>query len=411
VVNLKKRSKKKKINLKNINLKTVISAFAIVFAVLIVLSVAAYKIGHFSPLGLGRGLSNLADGVFGNNGFPYSVSSNDVENMGMSYSDVVLLSDTGVKMIDSTGKQISDLQHNYSSPLIYTYGGRSLIIDEGARLFRVQTSGKLLYEMEYGFDLLTGDIAKNGSVAIASKSDSGASMLCVFDSKKNEVFSWVCAKQQIVSVDISENGRYIAVGVIGADSGDVVSDVFLFDINYKDAIRHIEFTGSAVAKVEILSGKKLVVIGDNVVSFINEKGERNDVDVSLNTVSRFFVSDNNITAIVLSKYSSSYSNILKVYSSSGKEISSTDIDFHIKSMYSDGKHISFLSDDKLICYDLYGRVSGEKTVDNDCVSCCLNGSDVYVLYSNSINKYSVRGNSDERSVKTVEKTDEEVIKN
>lgn len=409
---MKKRSRKKKINLKTLNLKTVISSLAIVFAILIVLSVAAYKIGHFSPLGLGRSLSNFADGVFGNYGFPYNISSNDVDNIGMSYSDLVILDDTGVKMIDSTGKQISDLQHNYSSPLIYTYGGRSLVIDEGSKLFRVQTSGKLLYEMEYEFDLLTGDIAKNGSVAIASKSDSGASMLCVFDSKKNEVFSWVCAKQQIVSVDISENGKYIAVGVIGAESGDVVSDVFLFDINYKDAIRHIELPGSAIAKVEILSGKKLVVICDNVVSFINEKGERNDIDVSLNTVSRFYVSDNNITAIVLSKYSSSYSNILKVYSSSGKEISSTDIDFHIKSMYSDGKHISFLSDDKLICYDLYGRVSGEKTVDNDCVSCCLNGSDVYVLFSNSINKFSVRGNSDERTVqKTVEKVDEEVVKN
>ncbi|MCR4564217.1 MAG: DUF5711 family protein [Clostridiales bacterium] len=407
-----KRKSKKRINLKRLANKKVIRVAAIVLAVLIVFSVAAYKLSNYSPLGVGKGISNLGDSMLGNNGFPYSISSNDVKHLGMSGSDLVVLNDTGVKIIDSSGRQVSDFQHNYSSPLIYTYGSHSLVLDAGKNLFRVQTSGKIIYEQESQFELLTGDISKNGCVAIATKSDQGASMLSVFDSKKNEIFSWVCAKHMIVSVDISDNGRYIAAGVIGADSGDIVSEVYLFDKNYSDAVRHFELPGTAVAAVNILSGKKLVIIGDNLVTFVNEKGERNDIDVSLNTVSRFFISDNNITSVVLSKYSSAYSNILKVYSASGKEISSADIDFQIKDMYSDGKHIALLSDSKIVCYDLYGRVSGEKSIDNDSVKCCLNGSNVYVLFSNAIKQYSVRGNSDERVTRgAVEKIDEEVVGN
>ncbi len=392
--------------------KKLLKAGAIVIAVLLVLSVASYKFGNFSPLGIGRGLSNLTDGVISNDGYPYKASAGDIEYMTMSYNDLALLNDTSLKVVDRTGRTVSDFPHNYSSPLLYTYGNNMLVLDAGGNKFRLQTSGKIVYENEFGFELLAGDVSKNGSVAIASKSDKGASMLTVFDSKHKEVFSWVCAKQQIVSVDISENGKYIAVGVIGAESGDIVSDVYLFDINYKDALTSLKFPGTAVAKVEILTGKRLLVIGDNLITFVNSKGERNDIDVSLDTVSRFYVSDNNISAIVLSKYSSAYANILKIYSSSGKEISSADIDFQINGMCSDGKHIALLTDGKLVCYDLYGRVSGEKTIENDAVSCCVYGNDVYVLFSNRIDKFSVRGVTDERETQTpIEKVDEEVIKN
>ena len=41
-------------------------------------------------------------------------------------------------------------------------------------------------------------------------------------------------------------------------------------------------------------------------------------------------------------------------------------------------------------------ISGEKTVDNDAVRCCVSKGNVYVLFSNDIRRYSVRGNSDER---------------
>ena len=77
----------------------------------------------------------------------------------------------------------------------------------------------------------------------------------------------------------------------------------------------------------------------------------------------------------------------------------------------DGKHVALLSDGMLYCYDLYGRISGEKTIDNDAERCCINGSNAYVLFSNGIKKYSVRGNSDERVTQSrIEKIDGEEVK-
>ena len=399
--------KKRKLNIsfKNADKKLFFKAIIIVASILIILAIAAIKFGS------GNSISGITGAASVSDGFPYKVSSNDIERMSMCYNDIALLGDTGLKIVDRTGRTVSDFQHNYSAPLMYSYGRNMLILDAGSNKFRVQTAGKLLYEKEFEFELLTGDISKNGSVAIASKSDQGASMLSVFDAKQKEVFSWVCAKQQIVSVDISENGKLIAVGVLGAEGGDIVSDVYLFDIGYKEPLSRIELPGTSVVRVEILSGKRFVIIGDNLVSFVNQKGERNDVDVSLDTVSKFYVSDNNITAVLLSRYSSAYSNILKVYSSSGKEISSIDIDYTVNNMYSDGKHISLVSDGKLTCFDLYGRITGEKEIDHDAISSCVNNSNVYVLFSNSIKRFSVRGNSDERVTQASVETVDEINNN
>ena len=80
-------------------------------------------------------------------------------------------------------------------------------------------------------------------------------------------------------------------------------------------------------------------------------------------------------------------------------------------MYSDGKHISLVSDGKLTCFDLYGRITGEKEIDHDAISSCVNNSNVYVLFSNSIKRFSVRGNSDERVTQASVETVDEINNN
>jgi len=418
-----RKSKKSKLNLNKIKSgfkripikkafnKRIIKVVCIVIVLLIILSVASYRIAHFSPLGLGRGLNTLFTRIFGTESFPYPLPSEEIDNIRMSDSDMFILYDTGVKVIDPTADEISDLQHNYSAPLLFVSDGKALVIDCGDRKFKVQTSTKLLYEAEYDFDLLTGDIASNGSVAIASKSDKGSSMLCVYNNKQKNLFTWVCSKQEIVSADISDNGRYVLAGVIGAESGDVRSDVYLFDIKKGETLQSVELPGSAVVGAEILNGKSFVVFCDNCVKFIDEDGKTTDIDVSLNTVSRFCVSQNNYTALLLSRYSSAYSSILNVYNKSGKLLAEIDIDYPVSSISCDGKHIAVLSDSVLYCYDIYGNKTGEKTIESDAVSCLVSGSDVYVEFSKYIDRYTVRGVSDERgAVNTVTESDKEVIK-
>ena len=53
--------------------------------------------------------------------------------------------------------------------------------------------------------ILTGSLGKDGSVAIATRAEDAQSMLTVYNSKEKEIFVWKCAKENIISCDVSDN--------------------------------------------------------------------------------------------------------------------------------------------------------------------------------------------------------------
>ena len=395
---------------KNSGTERTVKAVIIIAVILCLLFIAAVRLGHVTYSGIGDGINEFVNKSAAGSGYPYQINSGEVKMIKAGSSNIDILYDTGLRVLSSSAKEISDLQHNYSSPALFSFASRCLVTDIGFNKYRIQTPSKLSFEGETEFEILTADISKNGFAALVTKCDKGTSMLTVYNSKQDVVFSWICAKEQIVCVDLSDNGRYICLGTIGADSGDVYSQVHLFDINYSDPIASFDLNGTSVVSTQMLSGKKFLIVGDNLLSFVNSKGEKNDIDVSLNSVSRYFVSENNTVTVLLSKYKSAYSKILKVYNSSGKELSSTDVECSVKSISSDGRYVALLSDGKLLTYTLRGKLVGEKNIENDAVSCCVSAGNVYVLFSNYIDKFTASGNnlSAEDQMLTSLKADEEV---
>ena len=383
------QSKKKKT--KKYDTEKILKTAAIILVILVLISIAAFQFGNVTYSSLGSSINNALNSSGKGSGYPYSVNASSVKSFKISSSDLVLLYDTGVKMLDPTAKEISDFQHNYSSPLLFTFVSRNLVIDGEGKKFKIQSKNKVLSETELSFDILTGDIAENGDVAIVSRSDSATSMLTVYNKDLKEKFKWLCAKEQIVTVDLSDDGNYIAVGVIGAEGGDIYSNVYLFDKDYAEPIESFNFPGTSVVSVEMLNGKNFLIIGDNMAAFVDKKATCNNIDVSLNTVSRYSTSESNVTALLLSKYGSAYSKILNIYNKNGKLLSTVEIDDSVKSISCDGKYVCVLTSGSLLTYNLQGEKIGEKSVNSDAERCCISGGSAYVLFSKQIEKYSSIG--------------------
>lgn len=397
------KKKRKKTANKKYSTEKIIKAVVVVIVILILVSIAAFQFGDVTYSSLGSSISDALSKSGRGDGFPYEINGSTAKNMKMSSSDLVVLYDTGVKVIDSTAKELSDLQHNYSSSLMDVFSSRILVLDSNGKKFRVQSHNKIISEVETSFDILTGDISKSGFTAIATKSDSATSMLTVYDKNQKEIFKWLCAKEQIVTVDISDNGSYVAVGVIGAESGDIYSNVYLFDTDFAEPVQSLSFPGSSVVGVEMLSGKNFLIVADNKAVFVDKKGNCNEVDVSLNTVSRYSTSESNITALLLSKYSSAYSKILNIYNGKGKQLCSVSIEYPVKSISCDGSYVSVLTNESVLTYNLQGELVGSNPVASDSIKCCVDGRSTYVLTSNDIEKYSSIGIAKENDKSDTEK--------
>ena len=344
---------------------------------------------------IGDSIRTSLAGVGSGEGYPYRMNGVEIVDAGMTNSDLVLVYDDSVKVLDSTAKELSNITHKYNHPVMSSNSGRVLLYDEGGKSFRVQSKTRVLYEKQLEHIIYTGAMGKDGTVALATSASGAESMLTVYDNDKDEVFVWKCAKEHIISCDVSDNGRLFAVSVMGVDNGSIYSKVYIFNKNKTEAQATFEYKDSSVSSVQFLSNETLFVLGNNVCQIIKGDEVKEKIDVSINTPSRLYISDNNTAILVLSKYSSTTQKIIKVYNKSGVELFTQEIDGLVKSVSTDGKYIAVLTDDNVQVFNHKGNAVGSADVNTDAEEVIVSSRNTYVYSLDKIERYSSVGDNTE----------------
>ncbi len=386
------KQKKKSIAISSKNAKT-LKLLAIILVVLLLILLAAGQFGGVTFSTISDHIRTALAGIGSGDGYPYRMNGIEISDAGVTNSDLMLVYDDTVKVLDSTAKEISNIPHTYDHPIMNCNSGRALIYDVGEKVFRVQSKTRVLYEKELDFMILTGAMGKDGTVAIASRAKDAQSMLTVYNTNEEEIFVWKCAKENIISCDVSDNGRLFAVAVLGVDSGSVYSKVYIFNKNGTEPKASFEYMDSAISSVQFLSNETLFVLGNNICQVIKGEKVKENIDVSVNTPYKLYISDNNTAVLVLSKYSSTTQKIIKVYNKSGSELFTQEIDGLIKSVSTDGKYTGVLTDENVQIYNKKGKMCGSANVNTDAEKVMISGRNTYVYSADKIEQYSsVRDN-------------------
>lgn len=393
----KRQSSKKRVSAKKKKLKLTVSAknaktmklLAIILVILLLIILAAGQFGGVTFSTIGDQIRTMVAGFGSGDGYPYRMNGVEITDAGVTNSDLMLVYDDTVKVLDSTAKELSNLNHDYDHPVLRSNSGRALIYDEGDKSFRVQSKTKVLYEKELQYMILTGSMGKDGTVAIGSRANDAQSMLTVYNTKAEEVFVWKCAKENIISCDVSDNGKYFAVSVLGVNNGSVYSRVHVFNKNDNTPKATFEYADSAISSVQFLSNETLFVFGNNICEVIKGEKVKEKIDVSVNTPYKLYISDNNTAILVLSKYASTTQKIIKVYNKSGSELFTQEINGLVKSVSTDGKYTGVLTDEQVQIYNnRNGKLCGSADVNTDAEKVMISGRDTYVYSVDKIEKYS-----------------------
>ena len=389
---VKKRKPKKRISINIIETKK-IKLVAIIVVVLLLNMLAAAQFGGVTFSTVTDYVQTFFAGLGSGDGYPYQINGMVIEDAEITNSDVVLVYDDTVKVLDSTAKELSNTAHKYDHPVMNTNSGRVLLYDEGGKKFRVQSKTRTLYEKEMEYMILTASLGKNGTVAVATRAEDAQSMLTVYNEKEKEIFVWKCAKENIISCDVSDNGKRFAVSVLGVENGSVYSKVYVFDRKKDTPKVSATYKDSAVSSVKFLSNETVFVLGNNMCSVIKKDGKEEKIDVSVNTPYMITISDNNTAVLVLSKYSSTTQKIVSVYNKSGKELFSREIDGLIKSVSTDGKYVGVLTDNNVQIYNMKGELVGSASVNADAEEVVVTGRNTYVYSADKIERFSSVGDN------------------
>ena len=389
-----KRKPKRKITIDIKNTKK-LKLVAIIVVVLLLIMLAAAQFGGVTFSTISDSVRTFFAGLGSGDGYPYQISGMVIGDATVTNSDLVLLYDDSVKVLDTTAKELSSIAHKYDHPVMQSNSGRVLLFDEGGNKFKVQSKTRTLYEKETKYMILTGALGKDGSVAIATRAEDAQSMLTVYNSKEKEIFVWKCAKENIISCDVSDNGKLIAISVLGVENGSVYSKVYIFDKRKDTPKASFAYQDSAVSSIRFLSNETLFVLGNNVCSVI--KGEKEEkINVSVNTPYMIHISDNNTAVLVLSKYSSTTQKLVNVYDKSGRELFSNEIDGLVKSVSTDGKYVGVLTDNNVQIYNMKGERVGLANVNTDAEKVIVSGRNTYVYSADKIEKFSSVGENKEK---------------
>lgn len=332
----------------------VLKIIAVVVLLLMLVTIGLSRVKGTSTSSVRDSYNNFFSSVGRGEGYPYQINSSSVKKVDVLNGDLYILYNDRSVTLDGSAKEIRSFEHSFADPAVSISPDRALVYDRGGNRFRVENRTETLFESstEEGEDIITGSIGKKGNIALGTLSGSATSRLTVWNSVyKEKQFVWNCSDYSITSTALSDNGKYVAVSVMGTKDGATYSKIYVFDFEYSDPVSEIEYPGTAILAVNFSDNDSVVGVGDNKITFLKNRKKNTDIEYGTSTLSTFTFSPNGRTILALAEYGSQNHQLLQGYTASGKKAFEEPYDLYIKSVYASDSRVSVLTKDYA---DLYG---------------------------------------------------------
>lgn len=197
-------------------------------------------------------------------GYPVTEPDRGIKSVYMQGSNVLLFTDTSLTIYNKNGGEIRSLLHGYVSPAICVTQTRTLIYDRGANVFRVDNNYETLLERRTDNQIITADMAENGTIAVATTASGYSGQVKVYNKNFIEQSTRYISGGDITSVCVCRDGRNIIVATVSASGGYYRSTVYKYDLNSNEPIATAVYDGAVILSVERLHDGGFLLIGDSL---------------------------------------------------------------------------------------------------------------------------------------------------
>jgi len=366
--------KKHKINYPRV-ISTVL--FALIFGTLALLTVLSVPSGGLAEL-----FNRRAE-----DGYPYNLNGQPVIGLLAAPPGVQILSADGVILLDKKAREIYSRKLDYADPTAGSAFGHSLIADRADGRYFLHGKSGIVFEGKLQSPVTLAAVGKNNA-ALASQTAEGEARLDVLNKRGHSVFNWSNAGERIVSIALSQNGRYAAAALLRMEEGECYSRVLIFNISRKRIIAELDFEQSTLLRIRFTDRNNLYVLGEDLLACLKKDGSRvtPDTEFIAGQLERFTFSQNGRVALVL--HGEENEMTLKAYDTRGN-LSFEKITGAVSAMAMDGKYMAVLKTDSLEIYDINGDLIAKPDIGTDPVrAIILNKKTLYTLTNNSVEQFT-----------------------
>ncbi len=284
-------------------------------------------------------------------------------------NNVISCNKNGIFAYNKNGKIKWSHNISFANPKCKVVGNKIIVTDLfNKNSFAFDKNGKLINSVNYGAECVSASINNNGWITAILKNKGYKAQVAVYSNDGELKFSWNSANNNVVSAELSENNKTLAVAQIdtvsSAEANGVIS---LFDISTDGKPYCGKNTGSNIVSYIRWNGNKLLCTGstnafciDNSGSEIwNYKypGETSFYNMKSDKYYGFAISETSTSAVK--------KTLLYIVDYTGKEKGVAEIDGDIKNIDISGNNIAVASSNKIIFLKPDGRVKKEIILSRD----------------------------------------------
>ena len=323
----------------------------------------------------------------------YDVLPDSITDIESYSSGLVMLTDTALVYLDSNGKNLSSNSHQYSQPVMVKGGSTVLLYDKGGTSFRIEKNSKIYNTYTTANAITVADVNKKGDYAYVLNEDGGfQSHLYVYSYRAKKLFEWGSAQDYCINTAISENGKNIALSMLGVKNGEYISRVIFFNVKDDEAAYIAEFPDCTVFRLEFLSGKNIAAFTDNGVYVIDKKGNVNKRAEYIPTeIMHSSVSDKGLSAIALASHGNTKDSILNVFDKKMNSSYLLEYSSEIMNVRTSDKYTAVLLGDRVETFNAKGEKTGSIVVDEKCTDAAFAGRKLFLFTVSGIYRFELFG--------------------
>jgi len=310
-------------------------------------------------------------------GFPVDFSFSHARQAVAVGNSIALLGPTQFDIVNTTGYRTVQFAQPYAAPALRAAGNRVVLFDRNLGNLTMFRRGGVLASHEMEQSIFTVDLNRQGSIAVATRSDRAVTEVFVFNPRGRQQLHWLVEREHPVALRLSENGRALAVCLAGTEQAGVYARFVDFPLHAQQPRTDIRLPGVWLYDAATIAGGWLAV-GDRAVHVIRHGANvAEELSFGGRTLLGFSLQNNGYSAVLLEDWDNAA--VLRVYNSRGTLALEHAFDQTPQSVTARGRAVFLHMDDVVLRWQPRSGFSQSQPLPAGTQSVVIAGREAYAL--------------------------------
>ena len=356
-------------------------SFTLILAVIIVAALAGLRIAEKTAVdAVGKETET--------GGYPVSFSTNDIRDVKVMGKNLVVLTKKLVTALNKNGDILWTHPLSYGDAAVFSNDRYTVVFDRLSNKYAViDKNGKFEEKKsDISSQIFNAKITDKGEVLLALRSENSSSLVVVTDKNGEDKLIWSCTQEYVVDLALSDDGKTLFCGSIGAAGGEMYTKVYALTVKNGEEKSYTVPSSSCIA-INALSSDRCSLLSTEGIYIFDLSEEEMLINSSIfNSELICWASDSDGNVAVLTDSMGNISeHTLSVYSSKAEEKYSLSLEDSIEDIFVQKDEALILYSDSVVAVKK-GEVDRRLFFENKAVGIVKSRNQIYCYSMGGVEK-------------------------